>query len=111
MSGHHIVGYPEVIFGPGRQVPVSRISGSLRITPSTNAIAARTSAHPKTRYVSRAGQPPRPLGFACALRCPEDFGNLRWIDRRGHFAVDDLHFRPVEWFVMAVISASTILPL
>ena len=32
------------------------------------------------------------LGFASALCCREDFGNLRWIDRRGHVAVDDLQF-------------------
>jgi hypothetical protein len=23
---------------------------------------------------------------------PEDFGNLRWIDRRGHVTADDLNF-------------------
>ena len=34
------------------------------------------------------------LGLAFALRCRQDFGNLRWIDRRGHVAVDDLKFSP-----------------
>ena len=33
-------------------------------------------------------------GVVSALRCREDFGNLRWIDRRGHVAVDDLKFSP-----------------
>jgi hypothetical protein len=32
------------------------------------------------------------VGFACALCCWEDFGNLRGINRRGYVAVDDLQF-------------------
>lgn len=30
------------------------------------------------------------MRFAFPLCCREDFGNLRWIDRRGHVAIDDL---------------------
>jgi len=32
------------------------------------------------------------LGFASALCCREDFGNLCWIDRCRHVAIGDLQF-------------------
>jgi len=66
-----------------------------------SSILVRMATIPPCGHARNGGALARgriPFGVVSALRCREDFGNLGWINRRRHVAIDDLKFsRPVDW--------------